>query len=110
MASVTLFDKAVYAGIDANTVTHGPRPGMAAPVSGVEWQVLTDSGMRMSCTSFGALIKGHHPKMPIVGVSYNGQPWRQYAGFRRELDRGRQPEVAFTGAGWLSEPNDQAGE
>ncbi|GEM_PF-2706146 len=110
MASFTLFDKTVYTGIEPKDVGRKKGPHVASPVDGVEWQVLTDSGMRMSCTGFGALLQWRHPRVPIKAVSHKGQPWRKYTGFRRQLERGLRPEMAFDSADWLVEELPDEGE
>ena len=81
---------------------------MAKPVHGIAWQVLTVNGLRLSCTSFGALLNWRHPQIPLKAVSHNGDAWRSYPQFRRELDRGTQPEVAIEQAGWLNKDDKTA--
>ena len=96
MASFTLFDKPHFTGINAAENPEIPqKKQLAQPIAGVQWQVLTVGGLRMSCTSTGALSNLKHPPTQLAAVSHNGNAWRSYPGFMQQLDRGVRPEIAI---------------
>ena len=120
MASFTLFDKPLYTGIGAAGGSEktgrgdgaeqpdtdarkgsGGRGKRAAPVHGVRWQVLTAGGLRLSCTTPGALLSWPHDKNPLLGVSLDGHGWRRADQFHGLVRRGVALEQAFYDSDWL---------
>lgn len=100
MASFTLFDKPLYTGIDANTPVDAAAKERTSPVQGVQWQVLTANGLRLNCSTVGALLSWKHTTTPLRSVSYNGQQWRDYEQFRARVDDGQAVDSAFYDAAW----------
>ncbi len=103
MASFTLFDKPLFTGIEPSDTIPERRGPRASPVKGVQWQVLTAGGLRLSCTSLGALLSWPHSKTPLVGVSLSGQAWRRLDQFQGFVQSGQPAEQAFYDADWLED-------
>lgn len=103
MASFTLFEKPLFTGLRPEDTKPSNQVRMVDPIAGVQWQVLTSTGLRLSCTSFDTLLNSKHPEIPLRAVSHNGGTWRSYKQFRSELARGVRPEIAVENARWMGE-------
>lgn len=67
----------------------------SAPVSDAEWQILTKGGAVIPL-EFREIQVWKYGAMAVVGVSYRGQPWRDWDGFRGAVRGGSSGPDAWS--------------